>query len=217
MRYAIFSDIHNHSAALQAALQDALARKVEAYLCLGDVGVDTCVHLLRTVGAQAVFGNWEVSNWRLLSKTNQRWALALPPMHKFDTFWISHAAPTWPGKITSLHTYLNSVHRHSFQTFFPYYLSQTDSMWQAFAELLTARIPLLFHGHTHRQTVWALSQENELTQMSATNFTLTAGCTYIIGAGSVGQPRDMPSPAYIIFDASDQRVEFIRLSPVRAK
>jgi len=213
MRYAIFSDIHNHSEALQAALQDAGRRSVDAYLCLGDVGIDTCINPLRAIGAETVFGNWEVSNWRALSAANQRWALALPPMRKFDSFWISHAAPIWPAKITSLQTYLNTAYRLSFHTFFPYYLGQSDSLWQAFAELLAARIPLLFHGHTHRQTVWALSPDDELTQEPATNFTLPPGYTCIIGVGSVGQPRDLPSAAYLIFDTSQMAVEFIRLRP----
>ncbi|MEM7034710.1 MAG: metallophosphoesterase family protein [Chloroflexota bacterium] len=210
MRYAIFSDIHNHSQALSKALQDAATRQVDRYLCLGDIGVDACISLVRGVSAEAVFGNWEVSGWRHLSLTNQRWVLALPPMRKYDQFWISHAAPTWPASIHSLEQYQKARHRIGATRVFPYYLSASDGLWQAFTELLAGDVPLLFHGHTHRQMVWTFTQENELTQKPKTNFTLAKGETYVVGVGSVGQPKDLPKPGYVIFDSEASSIEFIR-------
>ncbi len=71
MRYAIFSDIHNNSTALVAVLRHAAQQQVDGYFCLGDVGIDKCVNLIRGVNALTVFGNWEVSGWRHLSPENQ--------------------------------------------------------------------------------------------------------------------------------------------------
>ena len=167
MRYAIFSDIHNHTEALRAVLNDAKSKQVDAYLCLGDIGVDSCVNLVRGVGADTVFGNWEVSGWRSLSTANQRWTLALPPMRKYDQFWVSHAAPTWPETVTSLEEYHRVRHRVGASRVFPYYLSVSDGLWQAFTELLTGGAPLLFHGHTHRQMVWVFTDDNDLKQKPA--------------------------------------------------
>jgi predicted phosphodiesterase len=78
MRYAIFSDIHNHTIALEAVLRHAGRQQIDRYFCLGDVGVDECVDLVRNVGALTVFGNWEVSGWRYLSPENR--AYHLPPV-----------------------------------------------------------------------------------------------------------------------------------------
>ena len=154
MNYAIFSDIHNNATALSAMLMDAAKRDVDAYLCLGDLGTDPCVQLAQSVGAEAVFGNWEPSGWRHLSPANQQWALALPPMRKYPDFWISHAAPTWPDTVNSLAHFLKAKHQLSFSSVFPYYNQASQALWQAFSTLLEAKIQVLFHGHTHKPLSW---------------------------------------------------------------
>jgi hypothetical protein len=102
MRYAIFSDIHNETKALLKMLHHAREQEVEGYFCLGDVGVDDCVGLVRAAGAPTVFGNWEVSGWAHLSMENQAWALSLPPFRKEAHFWLTHATPLWPAHLTCL-------------------------------------------------------------------------------------------------------------------
>ena len=211
MRYAIFSDIHNNTTALSRILTDADTRQVQAYLCLGDVGVDQCVELVRNRGAATVFGNWEVSNWRLLSPGNQRWALNLPPVRCYDGFWISHAAPVWPKQLGSLDQVVKNRRHLHLGGLFPYYLNVSDDLWRAFAELTAAGIPLLFHGHTHRQIGWSFTPDNRISRHAPVNLDLKPDHCYIIGVGSVGQPKDFTGPAYIIFDAGAKRVEFIRL------
>jgi len=214
MRYAIFSDVHNNTEALNLVLRDAAAKNVGAYLCLGDTGGDPCVNRVRDARAAAVFGNWEVSGWRHLSPANQRWTLSLPPVRKYTNFWISHAAPGWPEKVTSLESFNRYRHRIGLPTVFPYYLAEGDDLWRAFSELLAAEVPILFHGHTHRQQVWCFTAENEAKKRAATNFALIPGETYITGVGSVGQPKDIPKPAYVIFDSQIMSVEFIRPAPL---
>lgn len=212
MRYAIFSDIHNHTDALSDVLQDAATRQVDAYLCLGDIGIDACVTLVRNVQADVVFGNWEVAGWRHLSPSNQRWVLSLPPMRKYDGFWISHAAPVWPKEVTSLRDLDRRRHQTSLHSVFPYYLAVDDGLWQAFGELLTAKVQVLFHGHTHRQIIWTFTADNLIKQAAPIDMTLLSDETYIVGVGSVGQPRDFPKPGYVIFDSNAMAVQFIRVT-----
>lgn len=212
MRYAIFSDIHNDTSALISMLKHAAVQQVDAYLCLGDIGIDACLALVRGVNADAVFGNWEVSGWRNLSPHNQKWVLGLPPMRKYDDFWISHATPGWPDSIENLAQYQKARHRLGTQRVFPYYLSISDSLWQAFADLLAGHMPIFFHGHTHRQMVWAFNNNNKISQKAATSFIINPDETYIIGVGSVGQPKDSTKPGYAIFDSEAKSVEFLRLT-----
>ncbi len=102
MRYAIFSDVHNEVRALTKVLHHARQQAVDGYFCLGDVGVDNCVELVRDTGVPTVFGNWEVSGWPHLSPENQQWALNLPPFRKEAGFWLTHATPLWPPHLASL-------------------------------------------------------------------------------------------------------------------
>lgn len=209
MRYAIFSDIHNNDRALSRVLRDASQHNIHAYLCLGDIGTDPSVQLVNGIKAESVFGNWEVSGWRYLSPKLQQQALNLPPMRKFDNFWISHAAPTWPNSVISLQQFLKN--RSGMSSVFPYYTRESDELWQAFSELLNANIPLLFHGHTHQQIVWALTPDNDLKQSRPQALNLVPENTYIVGVGSVGQPKDSAHPSYVVFDTDTKYVEFIRV------
>jgi len=209
MRYAIFSDVHNNDRALSQVLRDTYQRNINTYLCLGDTGTDPSAQLARGVNAESVFGNWEVSGWRHLSPQLQQEVLNLPPMRKYNNFWISHAAPTWPDTVTSLRQFLKN--RSSISSVFPYYVRESGELWQAFSELLNANVPLLFHGHTHRQVVWTLMPDNDLKKSRPQEIDLVPGNTYIIGVGSVGQPKDSIHPSYVVFDSDTRQVEFIRV------
>ena len=89
---------------------------------------------------------------------------------------------------------------------FPYYIRESDELWQAFAELLNAKIPLFFHGHTHQQITWTLSADNDLKQSRPKELKLVPENTYIVGVGSVGQPKDSTHPSYVVFDADTKQI-----------
>jgi hypothetical protein len=55
MKYVIFSDIHNNDHALSTVLRDAYQRHIDAYLCLGDIGLDPCLQQVRHVDADRVY------------------------------------------------------------------------------------------------------------------------------------------------------------------
>lgn len=213
MRFAFFSDIHGNIEALNQGLADMRAREVDACFCLGDIGGDDCVRLVRDNVAVTVFGNAEVSAWRYLAPAAQRWVLDLPPQHRVaeQEFWISHASPAWPEAIQSLQDFLQRRHTLGMHSAFPYYLEVTESLFDAFGVLLAANIPLLFHGHTHRQLAWGFDPENQVHKLGPASFQLQSGWTYVVGVGSLGPPRDWPRPGYVIFDHDTRQVNFIRV------
>jgi len=211
MRYAIFADIHNHTSALSRVLDHAAGQGVNSYFCLGDVGIDDCVEKVRAVGASTVFGNWEVSNWRYLSAENRQWALDLPPMRKKAQCWLTHAGLQWPQHLATLANLNESRYNIPMSTLFPYLHYESDALWETIATLTQTQIPLLFHGHTHRQTVWCFDRDNELRRMSPGTVHLQAGQILIVGVGSVGRPVDSSKASYVIFDTAAQQIEMIRL------
>jgi len=212
MRYAIFSDIHNHTSALTAVLSHARVQGVDGYFCLGDVGIDACVNLVRSHGAPTVFGNWEVSNWRILSEGNQRWALSLPPMRKQRGFWLTHAAPLWPKNLATLAELNKNRYRvASMSRLFPYLHHESEALWESLAVLTEVNVPVMFHGHTHRQMVWRFNGDNQLQLVAHGSITLQPGDTLLVGVGSVGHPLDGPHPAYVIFDDKADTIELVRV------
>ena len=211
MRYAIFSDIHNEAKALAKMLRHARQQGVEGYFCLGDVGVDDCVALVRETGAPTVFGNWEVSGWPHLSPKNQQWALGLPPVRKETGFWLTHATPLWPDHLTHLADLKANRPSGPMSQLFPYLHFECPPLWDIIGALTEAGVPLLFHGHTHRQMVWRFTADNHLQKLSHTLITLRPGDTLIVGVGSVGRPEDGPGAAYAVYDNALRQVEMMRV------
>lgn len=212
MRCAIFSDVHNHTAALEAMLRHAQQQGVEAYFCLGDVGIDECVALVRGLGAPTVFGNWEVSGWSHLSPENQQWTLGLPPVRTYENFWLTHATPLWPQKLATLADLHHRRREVSMPQLFPYLHFESETLWQIFESMAEANMPLLFHGHTHRQIAWRFTAENHLQKLTHHPISLRSGDTLVVGVGSVGRPEDGPGAAYVIYDDSAGRIEFMRVA-----
>ncbi len=211
MRYAIFSDIHNHTSALSLVLAHAKTQSVDGYYCLGDVGIDECVALVRAVNAPTVFGNWEVSNWWHLSSENRRWVLSLPSMRKLKTFWLTHAAPFWPQNLVTLADLNANRYQVPLSRLFPYLHYDSEAVWETMAMLTEAKMPLMFHGHTHRQIVWRFNSDNELQRVTERTITLKSDEALVVGVGSVGHPMDGPKPSYIVYDDSAGVVEMIRV------
>jgi predicted phosphodiesterase len=212
MRYAIFSDIHNETAALSTVLRHAGQQQVSSYFCLGDVGTDACVDLVRDVGAPAVFGNWEVSGWRHLSARNQPWVLKLPPIRRESSFWLTHAGLAWPTTLATLADLNANRHKAPMSDLFPYLHYESEALWQTIAVLIEAHVPLMFHGHTHRQMAWRFTGDNYLQQLGHRPIALRPGDTVIVGVGSVGRPLDGPGAAYVIYDDEAQQVEMVRVT-----
>ena len=211
MRYAIFSDIHNHTTALATVLYHAGQQAVDSYFCLGDVGIDECVERVREVGAPTVFGNWEVSGWPYLSPENQRWALCLPPVRKEAQFWLTHATPLWPAKLATLADLNANRYSWPLSQLFPYLHFESPALWEIIGSLAQTGVSLMFHGHTHRQMAWRFTVDNHLQQLTHRAILLRPGDTLVVGVGSVGRPEDGPGAAYVIYDDELRQVELVRV------
>ncbi|GAB4437737.1 MAG: hypothetical protein Kow0031_19560 [Anaerolineae bacterium] len=211
MRYAIFSDIHDNLTALQQVLAHISTQAVDACFCLGDIGDDACVSLLRDREMPTVFGNGEAYSWRELHPENRQWVLGLPPMIREPEFWLTHAGPFWPHKIRSLNDFVNNGLGRARHKPFPYLHYEEDSLWATIAALTEADVTLMFHGHTHRQLAWRFMRSNKLQRSYNPLLHLKPGETYVVGVGSVGSPNDGPGACYAIFDSAAQTVELIRL------
>ncbi len=213
MRYAILSDIHGRVRKLKAVLADAQARRVDQIVSLGDVGGPACLVMLRDAGAIPVFGNYEVSGWSWLEPDLSSWVRDWPPLVARDRFLAVHAAPFWPEGLVTLEDFGDWLERNgqSWRSLFPYLTEDQSHVWKAVVELEATDKAVLFHGHTHRQTVWCWAGAGRMQPVTGTAVQLEAGNRYIIGVGSVGLPDDGGWASYAFYDATAERVELVRL------
>ena len=86
-------------------------------------------------------------------------------------------------------------------------------MWKALVELEATDKAVLFHGHTHRQTVWCWAEPSRLLPVAGTAIQLEAGHRYVVGVGSVGLPNDGGWASYAFYDTNAQWIELVRLGP----
>lgn len=213
MRYAILSDVHGRLEKLEAALADAQERGAEQIVSLGDVGGDDCLALLGQAGASAVFGNYEVSGWRRLQSEHRAWVQEWRPLLARDGFLAVHAAPYWPEGLENVADFGRWLKHtgQSWRALFPYLTEDQEAMWKALAELEETGEAILFHGHTHQQSIWCWQPTGHLRQERASTLQIKDGHRYVVGVGSVGLPQDGGWAAYVLYDASARQVERVRL------
>ena len=213
MRYAILSDVHGRHEKLTAVLEDARVRGATQVVSLGDVGGDKCLALLHQAGALAVFGNYEVSGWQRLEPKHQAWVRGWGPLLVQDSFLAVHAAPWWPEGLQTVEDFGAWLRAtgHSWRDLFPYLNEDEDYLWQALAELEVAERTILFHGHTHQQTVWQWGPTGRLRSLHGRSVQVKAGHRYVVGVGSVGLPQDVGWATYAIYDSVAGQIEFVRL------
>jgi predicted phosphodiesterase len=202
VRYAILSDIHGNLLALERVIADAKKEEAEAFLCLGDVGSDGCLDRLRQIGADLVFGNWEVSQWGYLREDNRAWVRGLSPMLAGDRFLAVHAVPWWPKGLSNVENFMDYILQKGvkWRVLFPYLDRDENALWRAVAELENVNRRILFHGHTHVQMAQRVGPTGRMTRFRQPRFALDRRARFIVGVGSVGRPEDGPAPKYALYD-----------------
>ena len=214
MRYTILSDVHGRLHKLEAVLADARTRNAGQILSLGDVGGEECLRLLRDACAEVVFGNYEVSGWRSLEAGLRAWVRDWPAMLALDDLIAVHAVPWLPEglrTVTDLGRWLKRT-GHSWRALFPYVTEDEEILWRVLVELEIAGGRILFHGHTHRQAIWAWEPFGRLRRLRASTTDIKSDHHYVVGVGSVGLPEDGCWAAYALYDTAAARVELVRLA-----
>lgn len=226
MRWAIMSDAHANPKALKLALDDAVERKCERFLFLGDVtgyGYDAnaALEIVRSRFDVVLMGNHDCVSAGLdetrivtenpnydvdrqqgkkLSAAEIAWLRTLPYIYRNEFFSAVHAA-------------FQQSHR------WPYILEMTDAEF-TFA---TTTDQLMFCGHTHHATIWEQDEDENinvlfsnsifhfLAKSDSITFEIEENSRYIVNCGSVGYPRSDCGGTYVIFDSEVPSIELRRL------
>ena len=217
MRIAVFSDIHANREALDAFSAHASSRRIDAYMCLGDIvgyGADPeyCVEQVRRLpligcvvgnhdhaaaGARASMSrdSRRVIEWTRtqLSAASLAYLQGLPATHSLPGLLFCHANPYRPLEW--------------------YYVEEREYIARSFAR---SSAKLLFLGHTHvaaaitRQSFFCLYMRTPRDEMI---MPVAADNRQIFNCGSIGQPRDGdPRASYLIYDSDRQTIEFVRVA-----
>lgn len=215
MRYAILSDVHGRRKKLASVLAHTQALRIDRVISLGDIGREDCLALLLQARAQAVFGNYEVSGWRHLATEYRAWVRSWPPLLAEDGFLAVHAAPWWPAGLHTVEDFGAWLQNTGlpWRTLFPYLTDDDKLVYRALAELEAAGKMVLFHGHTHQQTIWCWGPDGHLHEVHASSVRVQVGHHYLVGVGSVGLPEDGAWSAYALYDSETDLIELMGLTP----
>lgn len=214
MRYLVITDIHANIEALDVCLADALPRGYDRILVLGDIvgyGPDPNAVIDRVVAlnpSAIVRGNHDkialglqeaegfnasaraAAEWTLNSLTpeHREWLIKLPqgPTVVDDCVEICHGSPVDEDE---------------------YIFDELDA--RRAIDFSSQRLCLF--GHTHVAIAFKLTGRAIGAAPSGDSFEIETDSKYLVNPGSVGQPRDSdPRAAYLIYDASAQRIETYR-------
>lgn len=214
MRIGIFSDVHANLEAIQVVIARYQEIGVDKLVCLGDtVGYgaspNQCCDIVRGAVAQAVLGNHDAAvvgrmdyafyyeacrhaldhHASVLTEPNQEWLKSLPYDYHEDGICYCHGSPLNLEEFD----YIFSVEQA--QGCLPY--------WDDLE-------PITFVGHSHLCKAFALSR-TEVHSVVSTKFQIRPDHKYIIGVGSVGQPRDYDNrSSYTIFDTETRTFQYLR-------
>ena len=215
MRYAIFSDLHDHTDGLDRVEQDAQRRHVDRLLYLGDTGhTPALFDALRARDIPCTFGNWEVSGMARLPATLRTWVAAWPAMLPLGDVVCCHASPDVPdGVHTTAHAATYMRQGVGWHAIFPRLHTQEEARWTAWAALQATGRVAAFHGHTHVQQVWRYADRRWQSFYGPAEFTLDAtdATAYLIGVGSAGAPQDGTALRYAVYDDASRVVTLVAL------
>jgi predicted phosphodiesterase len=220
MRYAILADIHANLEAFIEVKKKLKEENIDKYICLGDIvgygaNPKECLSISRKLfdfivagnHDQAVAGIFDTSyfnpyareavNWTIdvLNQEEKNFLKSLPlTLDIDDNFQIVHASLYRPDEF---HYILNlKLAEQNFK------LMKKD---------------LCFVGHSHGPVIFAKDEEASIDYSLFKHMHLKNNYSYIVNAGSVGQPRDNnPKACYCIYDNSNNKIEIKRVAyPVK--
>ena len=216
MRYLILSDIHSNKESLEAVLDHAEGDYDEIG-CLGDIvgyGADpnavtewireNVSHVIRGNHDKACCGLEDASTFNVIARLAVQWTQEnLTPENREYLTGLSRGPLVLNGFVMVHGSIIDEDE---------YVIDPYDAMMQY--PYVEGR--LVFFGHTHLQGGFILWGEDghiahETVGPDSGEIQTSAGRSYLINPGSVGQPRDFNWKAgYAIFDSEKQVVEYRR-------
>ena len=217
MRLAVLSDIHGNAPALHAVLGMLDGQNVDRFVCPGDVvgygaSPAECIDTMRRRGIQCVMGNHDEyvtqrgaeDTWRIreaaresilwtqsvLHQDDVEWLAALPSLVNVGPFQVVHGSPLyWPRWR---------------------YVTNPEKAASGF---LFQKARIAFNGHTHLPILAAhrRGQVPTVTRLKSGRLPPEGG-KFLIGVGSVGQPRDRaPRASAVIVDSETLDLRLMRV------
>ncbi|MBF0234001.1 MAG: metallophosphoesterase family protein [Desulfamplus sp.] len=217
MRFAIFSDIHSNLEALEAFIDHSLTKRIDYYMCLGDIvgygaNPNKCISVLQAIpGIHFILGNHDnaatggVHNMvrdacHALSWTKLRLS------EKSRAFLKNMKEKIEKGNMLFCHANPCGISDW-------YYISEKSFISRTF---FLTKAKILFAGHTHTAAV--ITRKNFFCvyiRKPGDKAVVPAASLnrQIFNCGSIGQPRDGdPRASYIIYDTENDVVEFHRVT-----
>ena len=216
MRVAFLSDVHGNLDALRRVRDDIADQGVDRTMCLGDVvsyNADqrACMEWIGSERWQWVAGNHDLIAAGVLEPINcgasARYA-ASKARRELPAEWRDHIKG-----LPLLVREEEFVAFHASPRRVDEYVHTERAALEAFGFMCRATMPpLAFFGHTHRDCVWSLIA-GRLHRRTGERLNLEPHGMHLVNVGTVGEPRDGGDRAtYVIFDSSDDSVEFRRLA-----
>jgi len=231
MRRAIISDIHGNYVALEAALKDIEAQKVDSIACLGDVcgyGPDPieCVDTIRKRCEWVLCGNHDAALFMTVAIGFNKYAKDAIEWQRsvLEPRWYSFPKKRgrwdWLQNLPASRTEGDVLYVHaSPRDPMMEYVEEGDFADMGFGpsqkaiEIFEKIQKLSFCGHSHRpgvvtdQYVWM--KPHELPEMS---WKVAPNQKTLVNIGSVGQPRDENNKAsFALYDSESKTVQIRRL------
>ncbi len=214
MLNAIFSDIHSNLQAYEAFLKDAKNEGIEKYYCIGDIvgygaNPKECLNLTRQLNCPLVCGNhdWAVCGnlpldyFNLYAKEAIEWTKSV--VEESDKNYLSNLPFIFNEKeLTLVHGSLDAPEDFN-------HILETSDAQESF-QFQNAK--LCFIGHTHIPGVFLRTKNNYINYTTEPQVSLDDGVSYIVNAGSIGQPRDgYWRGCYCVYDDEKDIVRFRRI------
>jgi len=213
MHYAILADVHGNLEALQSALNYLRDRGIDRCYFPGDLvnygaNPNECLTMAEEISSgtiagnheRALFDDWVAEGFNPCARQALEWTKLhldpqwLPVLEKLPlirvekTFAFSHGSIAFPDRFEYLSRYEDSL-----------------PSWDA----LTT--PIGWIGHTHVPQIFMKTAAKSF-YLREGEYALDRDETYLINAGSVGQPRDGDSRlGFAVFDEESYALEMVRL------
>lgn len=214
MRWGIFADIHGNLEALNTVLTALGKECIDKYLCLGDIvgygaSPGECISEIKKINPVTIAGNhdWAAVNLFNTSYFNPHAKAAVLWTQQFlsyeDKQFLKRLELVYQkDELTLVHGSLDNPEQFE-------YIFDTSSARQTFELLHTG---ICFIGHTHTPVIFIKEGEDYGYSFQA-RLKLNIRQTYIVNAGSVGQPRDgNPQASYVVYDSERGELQIKRIA-----